>query len=117
MHVHLMVPPRKVTKPSLEILSSTDRAWYDGDISLEGPRVRVHFDGFGSNHDEFLEGDYLQRARKLLKTVRLRSKQLQDSECNKVDVGTIVCANYKTPDGTESRYYDARMLMVSFSII
>ncbi|CAM6127549.1 unnamed protein product [Calypogeia fissa] len=107
-----MISKRRMKNPPLEMVSQSDGAWYDGDVSLEGSQLRIHFNGFGSEDDEFWEGEHIQSLIKIREIVRLRSKQLQDSQCTRVVGGMIVCANFQTSDGVESKYYDARVLMV-----
>lgn len=108
-----MGPKLRSRRPPLEVRCQGDEAWYDADISYDGLRLRVHFNGFGSEDDEFWEGDCLKTTKGIREIVRLRSKQLQDANCSTASPGMIVCANFKTADGSESKYYDGKILMVS----
>ncbi|KAG6549610.1 hypothetical protein Mapa_008588 [Marchantia paleacea] len=101
-------------RPRVEVRSNVDFGWYDGNIALleddevfpENPKVRVHFTDFEESEDEFWGLEILRSEAEIRKRVRLLSHQLQDKECFKVVQGIAVCANYKSSDGSECKYYD-----------
>lgn len=94
--------------------SNVDFGWYDGYLAVvkddeadpDKLKVRVHFTDFEESEDEFWGLEILRSESEIRKRVRLLSHQLQDKECFKVAQGLTVCANYKSPDGSECKYYD-----------
>ncbi|OAE25668.1 hypothetical protein AXG93_4368s1280 [Marchantia polymorpha subsp. ruderalis] len=101
-------------RPRIEVRSNVDFGWYDGYLAVvkddeadpDKLKVRVHFTDFEESEDEFWGLEILRSESEIRKRVRLLSHQLQDKECFKVAQGLTVCANYKSPDGSECKYYD-----------
>ncbi|XP_039115631.1 protein SAWADEE HOMEODOMAIN HOMOLOG 1-like [Dioscorea cayenensis subsp. rotundata] len=91
-----------------EAKSSRDGAWYDVGtflahrvLSSGEPEVRVRFQGFGPEEDEWV---HVKRA------VRERSIPLESSECHKVEMGDLVLCFQENSD--QATYYDAHVLEI-----
>lgn len=95
---------------NLEMKCSVDEAWYDGTLSRVKGQIIVHFKDFDED-EESLEMSVLTDPAKLRSRVRVRSTQLQDSECKKVRTNQRICGCLD--DGENRRYYDAEVVSVS----
>ncbi|KAJ0986408.1 hypothetical protein J5N97_004764 [Dioscorea zingiberensis] len=91
-----------------EAKSSRDGAWYDVGtflahrvLSSGEPEVRVRFQGFGAEEDEWVN---------VKKAVRERSIPLESSECHKVEVGDLVLCFQENSD--QATYYDAHVMEI-----
>lgn len=91
-----------------EARSSKEGAWYDVATFLAHrilcsgePEVRVRFQGFGAEEDEWVN---------VKKAVRERSIPLESSECKKVGVGDLVLCYRERSD--HAMYYDAHVLEI-----
>ncbi|XP_072993186.1 protein SAWADEE HOMEODOMAIN HOMOLOG 1 [Typha latifolia] len=91
-----------------EAKSSRDGAWYDVAMFLAHRvlasgelEVRVRFQGFGAEEDEWVN---------VKKAVRERSIPLESSECRKVSVGDLVLCFRESSE--EAIYFDAHVLEI-----
>ncbi|KAJ6801188.1 SAWADEE HOMEODOMAIN-like protein 1 isoform X1 [Iris pallida] len=91
-----------------EARSSKEGAWYDVATFLAHrvlysgePEVRVRFQGFGAEEDEWVN---------VKKAVRERSIPLESSECKRVEVGDLVLCYRERSD--HAMYYDAHVLEI-----
>ncbi|XP_069146874.1 protein SAWADEE HOMEODOMAIN HOMOLOG 1 isoform X1 [Solanum lycopersicum] len=91
-----------------EARSSKDGAWYDIDtfiahrfLSSEEPEALVRFVGFGLGEDEWVN---------VRKAVRERSVALENSECNKVQVGDIILCFQEGKE--EEKYLEAQVIEI-----
>ncbi|KAL3354693.1 hypothetical protein AABB24_019035 [Solanum stoloniferum] len=91
-----------------EARSSKDGAWYDIDtfiahrfLNSEEPEALVRFVGFGLGEDEWVN---------VRKAVRERSVALENSECNKVQVGDIILCFQEGKD--EEKYLEAQVIEI-----
>ncbi|KAJ6801722.1 SAWADEE HOMEODOMAIN-like protein 1 isoform X1 [Iris pallida] len=91
-----------------EARSNRDGAWYDVDIFLAHrvlssgePEVRVRYQGFGAEEDEWVN---------VKKAVRERSIALESSECRKVAVGDLVLCFWERSE--QAMYFDAHVLEI-----
>lgn len=89
----------------LDIYCEADSAWYDGKLSWDGDRVRVSFEGYGVDEDEWFDKEILYNHEKLITRVRRTSIQLQDSECRVREKEQNVCGCLVL--GESRKYYDA----------
>lgn len=99
---------------NLEMRCSVDEAWYDGTLGFETEAkdfVKVHFNDFGEDEDETFPTSILFDHVDLIKRVRVRSQQLQDTQCSLVGEGKFICGCLD--DGEDRRYYDAKVVSVS----
>lgn len=94
---------------NLEMKCSVDEAWYDGTLSRVKGQIIVHFKDFDED-EESLEMSVLTDPAKLRSRVRVRSTQLQDSECKKVRTNQRICGCLD--DGENRRYYDAEVVSI-----
>lgn len=101
---------------NLEMRCSADEAWYDGTLGFGTEAkdfVKVHFDDFGEDEDETFPSAILFDPVDLKKHVRVRSQQLQDTQCSLVGEGKFICGCLQDGDGADRRYYDAKVISVS----
>ncbi|KAL2642624.1 hypothetical protein R1flu_010211 [Riccia fluitans] len=85
--------------------------------------IRVRFPEFREDEDEVWDFDYLKRFDGDLSCViRFSSDQLQDGECDRVEVGMLVCARYvrytdSEEEGSdeEVRFFDAEVIKIDRS--
>lgn len=89
-----------------EAQSNRDEAWYDVAtflahrvLSSGEPEVRVRYQGFGPEEDEWVN---------VKKAVRERSIPLESSECRKVEIGDLVLCYRERSD--HAMYFDAHVL-------
>ncbi|XP_072968043.1 protein SAWADEE HOMEODOMAIN HOMOLOG 1 isoform X1 [Typha angustifolia] len=97
-----------ITELEFEAKSSRDGAWYDVAMFLAHRvlasgelEVRVRFQGFGAEEDEWVN---------VKKAVRERSIPLESSECRKVSVGDLVLCFRESSE--EAIYFDAHVLEI-----
>ncbi|CAM6098011.1 unnamed protein product [Calypogeia fissa] len=87
----------------LEVKS--DGAWFSAEITLrEDGTADVHFDDYPDG-DEVWDNEKIKSLRPLHEHIRVVSDQLQDEECVKVPVRTVVCALRRA--GVEEGWHDA----------
>lgn len=98
----------EVMELEFEARSSRDGAWYDVAtfishrvLSSGEPEVRVRFQGFGAEEDEWVN---------VKKAVRERSIPLESSECRKVALGDLVLCFREASD--QATYYDAHVVEI-----
>lgn len=98
---------------NLEMRCSADEAWYDGTlkISRDSKSIVVHFNDFDDDEDETFDRSELEDPEKLRSRVRMRSVQLQDSQCRRVYDRQKICGCLD--DGEDRKYYDAEVSSVS----
>ncbi|CAL1373421.1 unnamed protein product [Linum trigynum] len=91
-----------------EAKSSKDGAWYDVELFLCNRKlpsgdleVRVRFEGFGAEEDEWVN---------VREAVRQRSVPVDPSECHSVNVGDVVCCFQERKD--YAMYYDAHVIEI-----
>ncbi|XP_038981319.1 protein SAWADEE HOMEODOMAIN HOMOLOG 1-like [Phoenix dactylifera] len=96
------------TELEFEARSSIDGAWYDvvtfvahRVLSSGELEVRVRYQGFGAEEDEWVN---------VKKAVRERSIPLESSECLKVAVGGLVLCFRETTE--QAAYYDAHVMEI-----
>ncbi|XP_038987613.1 protein SAWADEE HOMEODOMAIN HOMOLOG 1 isoform X1 [Phoenix dactylifera] len=96
------------TNLEFEARSSRDGAWYDVAtflthrvLSSGELEVRVRYQGFGAEEDEWVN---------VKKAVRERSVPLESSECWKVAVGDLVLCFQENAE--QATYYDARVIEI-----
>ncbi len=95
----------------------SDGAWYDGILRVSPVSkdlIVVHFNDFGEDDDETFHRSELRDPAKLRSKVRVRSVQLQDSQCRTVYETQKVCGCFD--DGDDRKYYDAEVTSVSANI-
>ncbi|KAK7282963.1 hypothetical protein RIF29_12117 [Crotalaria pallida] len=97
---------RNPSELEFEARSSKDGAWYDVEmflahrfLSTGEAEVRVRFDGFGAEEDEWVN---------IKKSVRERSIPLENSECSKLKVGDLVLCFQERRE--QAIYYDAHIV-------
>lgn len=99
---------------NLEMRCSADEAWYDGTLRVSPDSkdlIVVHFNDFDEEEDETFHGSELSDPAKLRSRVRVRSVQLQDSQCRRVYETQKICGCLD--DGEDRKYYDAKVISVS----
>ncbi|WOL17070.1 hypothetical protein Cni_G25859 [Canna indica] len=91
-----------------EAKSSRDEAWYDVAMFLAHRvlssgelEVRVRYQGFGAEEDEWVN---------VKKAVRERSIPLESSDCKKVSVGDLVLCFRESSD--QATYFDAHVMEI-----
>ncbi|CAL9755524.1 unnamed protein product [Musa acuminata subsp. burmannicoides] len=96
------------TELEFEAKSSRDGAWYDVAMFLAHRvlssgelEVRVRYQGFGAEEDEWVD---------VKKAVRERSIPLESSECRKVSAGDLVLCFRENSD--QATYFDAHIVEV-----
>lgn len=88
---------------------SSDEAWYNVNLALQGETLIVKYCNFSDDHDEhFSPAGFkdLKEVECFATRFRPTSVQLQDNQCKKVIEGNTVCASYVFAEDNV-RFYDA----------
>ncbi|XP_015582723.1 uncharacterized protein LOC8289699 isoform X2 [Ricinus communis] len=103
----VIAPPLPSTY-DVEYRAIADDAWYSVRTVVEGETLRIKYENFGDEHDSVFEPQNFKCAEEIEifeKRFRPLSNQLQDKECKKLSVGTVVCASHSFTN-LDNRFYD-----------
>ncbi|XP_040380294.1 uncharacterized protein LOC121054478 [Oryza brachyantha] len=108
-------PPRR-PPPRLEFRSPVDGAWYDARVAVQGRALRVMYEEFTEEQDEWYDpAIHLSSPRDvaaLRARFRARSPPLDDARCRDLRPGDPLCVACALA-GDELKYYDAVLESVS----
>uniref|UniRef100_A0ACD5TGY9 Uncharacterized protein n=1 Tax=Avena sativa TaxID=4498 RepID=A0ACD5TGY9_AVESA len=104
-------PPRRPPPPRLECRSLTDDAWYDARLLLQGGSLRVMFQDYVEELDDWYDPDAAELASPrgvaaLRARFRVPSPPLDDARCGDLRHGQQLCVLCAMSNG-ERKYYDA----------
>lgn len=98
-------PPRRPPSPSrLEFRSPADGAWYEARVAVQGGALRVMYELFTEEQDEWY--DPLDAAA-LRARFRAPSTPLDDARCRDLRPGDPLCVACALAGGVELKFFDA----------
>ncbi|KAF2930563.1 uncharacterized protein [Oryza sativa Japonica Group] len=104
-------PPRRPPSPSrLEFRSPADGAWYEARVAVQGGALRVMYELFTEEQDEWY--DPLDAAA-LRARFRAPSTPLDDARCRDLRPGDPLCVACALAGGVELKFFDAVLESVS----
>lgn len=95
---------------------SSDEAWYNVRLVLQGETLILNYCNFSDDHDEHYNPHNFKDLKEVdcfVARFRPTSVQLQDNECKRVIEGKTVCASYVFGED-DVRFYDAVVEEVNF---
>ncbi|WVZ98335.1 hypothetical protein U9M48_043794 [Paspalum notatum var. saurae] len=111
-------PPQRRPPPRLEFRAPVDGAWYDARVAVQCGALRVMYEGFPEELDEWLDPAALAAAAACARDVaalrarfRAASLPLDDARCGDLRAGAPLCVSCQL-EGGELKFYDAVLASV-----
>ncbi|CAD6333945.1 unnamed protein product [Miscanthus lutarioriparius] len=105
--------PRRRPPSLLEFRAPVDGAWYDARVTVQCGALRVMYEGFLEELDEWYDPAALAAASASARDVatlrarfRARSTPLEDTQCRDLRAGALLCVSCAL-DGGDLKFYDA----------
>ncbi|XP_052157348.1 uncharacterized protein LOC127775075 [Oryza glaberrima] len=111
-------PPRRPPSPSrLEFRSPADGAWYEARVTVQGGALRVMYELFTEEQDEWYDPRAAAAAPLDAAALRARfrapSTPLDDARCRDLRPGDPLCVACALAGGVELKFFDAVLESVS----
>lgn len=102
--------PRRRPPSLLEFRAPVDGAWYDARVTVQCGALRVMYEGFLEELDEWYDPAALAASAldvaALRARFRVRSPPLDDTQCRDLRAGALLCVSCAL-DGGDLKFYDA----------